>query len=149
MKPVLIIEDDSFKANSLVEHIKHTIFDVTISIATNLTEAVEMVNNNTYALIVLDMAIPSHPTISGGGSPMSLLTGGLDILLELKELEREDPCVIVTQYPDIEICENFYPLNKAKEEIKKLLDCDVVTCIAYSEGSEEWKIAITKELKKL
>jgi CheY-like chemotaxis protein len=149
MKPVLIIEDDSFKANSLTEHIENIISDAVISIATNLTDAVEMVNNNTYSLIILDMAIPSHPTVSGGGSPMSLLTGGLDILLELKELERDDPCIIVTQYPDIEICENFYPLGKAKEEIKNLLDCDVVTCISYSEGSMDWKNAITDELKRI
>lgn len=149
MKSVLIIEDDSFKANSLIEHIEYIIPDAVISIATNLTDAVEMVNNNIYSLIVLDMAIPSHPTVSGGGSPMSLLTGGLDILLELKELDRDDPCIIVTQYPDIEICENFYPLSKAKEEIKKLLDCDVVTCIAYSEGSAEWKVAITEELNRI
>ncbi|UVM51570.1 response regulator [Pseudomonas sp. B21-015] len=149
MKPVLIIEDDSFKANSLTEHIEHVVTGANITIATNLADAIEMVNKNTYTLIIVDMAIPSHPTVYGGGSPMSLLTGGLDILLELRELERDDPCIIVTQYPDIEICGDFYPLSKAKDEIKKLLDCDVVTCIAYSEGSTEWKVAITEELNKI
>lgn len=149
MKPILIIEDDSFKANSLTEHIQQNVVGAKITIATNLADAVEMVNHNIYELVIVDMAIPSHPTVHGGGSPISLLTGGLDILLELKELDRNDPCIIVTQYPDIEICGDFYPLSKAKEEIKKLLDCDVITCIAYSEGSTDWKVAIKEELLKI
>ncbi|KRV67108.1 response regulator [Pseudomonas citronellolis] len=149
MKPILIIEDDSFKLNSLIEHIEKTIKGIQIHSATNLVDAIDLISKIECSAIIVDMAIPSHPTIIGGGSPMSLLTGGLDVILELKELKRNEPCIIITQYPDIEISGEFYPVSKAKEEIHKHLDCKVLTCISYSEGSNNWKSELTETLKTL
>ncbi|WP_286748805.1 hypothetical protein [Marinobacter sp. UBA2688] len=70
---------------------------------------------------------------------MSLLSGGLDILLEIDALGRGDLCVVVTQYPEIEIAGRFFPVEEASEQIRELLGCDVLECIEYSEGCNRWK----------
>lgn len=148
MIKILLIEDDSFKARSLQEFVSSVLRDVSINNASSLVEAIAQVNQEPFDLVLIDMAIPSHPIIPGAGSPMSFLTGGLDVLLELKSLERSDPCVIITQYPEIELSGQFFSLQLASREIKEQLDCDVLACIEYSEGSENWKTALLEVLKR-
>lgn len=143
MMQVLLIEDDGFKEKSLTDFIFSMVEQVIITSAPSLVDAIEAIDHKVYDLILIDMAIPSHPIISGGGAPISLLTGGLEVLLELASLERTDPCVIVTQYPDIEISGSFYNVDDAGLVIKASLGCDVIDCIQYSEDSGDWKIKLS------
>jgi ActR/RegA family two-component response regulator len=139
MNTVLIIEDDDFKAKSLKEYmLNRSEFD-TVEIASSLVEAIDAITIREYNFILVDMAIPSHPTIPGEGAPVSLLTGGLDILMELSDMNRTDPCVIVTQYGDIEIAGQYYSLEQAKFQIEKQLECSVLSCIEYKEADDKWK----------
>jgi CheY-like chemotaxis protein len=148
MKKVLIVEDDSFKAKSLLEFLEQLGgFDV-IKVATSLVEAIDAVAHEEYALILVDMAIPSHPMAPGAGSPLSFLTGGIEVLLELDALGRSDPCIVVTQYPDIEISGTFYSVKQATAAIKRELGCKVLSCIEYNEGDDAWKIALKGALQR-
>ena len=92
------------------------------------------------------MAIPSHATISGGGSPMSLLNGGLEVILELSSLDREDDCIIITQFHEVEICSNNYTINQAKDKIWELLECKVLDCILYEEDNILWQTQLIKSI---
>jgi CheY-like chemotaxis protein len=136
---VLLIEDDSFKEKSLTDFLISNTPDVQIVSAPSLVDAIEAIDNKSYDLILIDMAIPSHPITHGGGAPISLLTGGLEVLLELESMGRLDPCIVITQYPDIEISGVFYPVHDAAQEIKDKLGCVVLDCIMYSEDSGDWK----------
>ncbi|SGY89106.1 response regulator [Moritella viscosa] len=146
MKTVLIIEDDEFKANSLRDFmLSRDEFDE-VKVVSSLVEAIDAINAERYKFILIDMAIPSHPLKIGGGTPISLLTGGIEVLLELNYLDRSDPCVIITQYPDIEISGQFYSLEQAKVEIEGQLECSVMSCIEYREGDDSWKKLLEKVL---
>ena len=134
MNTVLLIEDDEFKANSIKAFmLNQKQFDEVI-IVSSLVEAVDAIDEREYSFIVIDMSIPSHPVRVGEGSPKSLLTGGLNVLLELSSLDRSDPCVVITQYPDIEISGQFYSLDKAARQINVQLECSVLACIHYKDG---------------
>lgn len=146
---VLLIEDDSFKEKSLTDFIGDLIDDVRITTAPSLVDAIEAVDVGPYDLILIDMAIPSHPIILGGGAPISLLTGGIEVLLELNSLDRSDPCVIITQYPDIEISGSFVHIDNATHEINSRLGCKVLDCILYSEDSGTWKAKLGTIIKNL
>ncbi len=147
MKEVLIIEDDNFKAISLKEFIDaHSEFD-SVEIVSSLVEAIDAVNGKSFALILVDMAIPSHPVVPGGGSPISLLTGGIEVLLELGSLGREDPCIIITQYPDIEISGSFFSLQQAKSELKKNSIVPYLTVLNTTKGMKSGKSSCKRQLK--
>jgi len=139
MKTILIIEDDEFKAKSLRDFMQARDSTSSIFVVSSLVEAISAINSSEYDYVLIDMAIPSHPLKVGEGAPISLLTGGLEVLLELQSLERSDPCIIITQYPDIEISGQFFPLDKASEEIKSQLGCSVLTCVEYRESDPKWK----------
>lgn len=136
---ILIVEDDSFKSKSLSDFLLTHMKDIDIKIATNLQSAITIINESVFQMILVDMAIPSHPIQSGTGSPISLLNGGLQVILELQYLDRNDDCIVLTQYPDIEICDEYFPIENASTSIKELLDCTVLDCIQYSEDSTTWK----------
>ncbi|KRP49566.1 response regulator [Pseudomonas poae] len=149
MRKILLVEDDGFKAKSLIDFLGVEWPDATVITAPSLVDAVEALYEPIYDLILVDMAIPSHPAILGGGSPMSLLTGGLEVLLELRSMERNDPCIVITQYPEIEISGTFFSVHDAALKIRDRLECNVLGCIKYSEGSSEWKLPLKTLLEEV
>jgi CheY-like chemotaxis protein len=149
MPRILIVEDDSFKVENLAAFLTGHLVDSEIDFVSCVASAVRIVQQEEFDLIILDMALPSHPVVSGGGAPMSLLTGGLEILFELQSLGRHDPCIIVTQYPEIEITGLFFSVESAAKAIKACFSCDVIGCVQYSEESSDWKLELAALLKDL
>lgn len=135
---ILLVEDDEHKRVGIEQALRGCGNSVDIHIAESLYDAIHALDIGPFDLVVLDMAIPSHPTAPGEGSPVSFLTGGLDVLLELSVRERSDRCIIITQFPEIEISQVFYPVSYATSAIKDQLDYDVIDCIAYTGESESW-----------
>lgn len=144
MFKILIVEDDEFKLSSLKQFLDTSFTLTKIYEATNLYDATIIINEVTFDLILLDMSIPSHPFQIAGGTPKSLPIGGLQVIFELKSLKRTDDCIIITQYPDIEICGSHYPINKAEKSIFEHYNYNVLKCIQYSEGATLWKSELTK-----
>jgi len=135
---VLLIEDDEFKQRSIELALRACRPDFLITSADSLYTATAALEDGPFDLIVLDMAIPSHPPMPGQGAPVSFLTGGLDILLELEARGRVDPCIIITQFPEIEISEHFYSVDRAARAIRDNLGYNVIECVAYSSDSDTW-----------
>lgn len=148
MTKVLIVEDDSFKLDDLRAFVEGSIKQATITQALDVASAVEELELNVFDLLIIDMALPSHPVISGGGSPLSLLSGGLELLFELRYMQRNDDCIIITQYPEIEISGRFFPVSSGVAAIREHFGIQIVACLEYSESSNEWKYDLEKLLKK-
>lgn len=148
MFKAIIIEDDDFKFESLSEYLHCKLSDLEIAKATNLFDAVKNIEKNVYDLALIDMSIPSHPIVQGGSAPINLLKGGVEFLLELKLLDKKLDCVIITQYPEIEINDESFPINESRDKLLELIDCSVLECIEYHDGSKEWKIKLDKVLSK-
>jgi CheY-like chemotaxis protein len=143
----LVVEDDEYKANDLVRFLSELGYK-NIIVAENLLQAVDLIDESHFALALIDMAIPSHPKELGGGSPHNLLAGGIQVLMELNDDNRNEQCVVITQYPDIPLSGRVYSLEDAPAAIKKNLNCDVLACIRYDESDIEkpWENEIRRAL---
>lgn len=139
MPEVLIVEDDAFKA----EDLRAVLFAVDQStkchIVASVSGAVEAIKTHIFDLILLDMALPSHSLLPGGGAPLSMLTGGTEVLFELQSMGRYDPCIVITQYPEIEMCGRFYSVAASKEAFAAEYEVTVLACLEYSERNPAWK----------
>lgn len=142
---VLVIEDDNFKSNSITTYFMSKDSSNQLTYAESLVDAIDRVNEKKFDLIIVDMSIPSHPIEVGGGSPTSLLSGGIEILLKLSFKKRMDPCIVLTQYPDIKISGDFYDLEDASAMLNEKFKCNVISCVEYKEDSAIWQ----KELDTL
>jgi len=145
---ILIVEDDSFKfsrieslANDLLKTAAITNFD-------NVHDTINYLQDNTPDKIILDMSLPSHAARIGEGSPLSMPTGGIEIILELRSLNKNNiPLIILTQYPEIEIENEYYTIDESKEEIETLYGIKNILVVLYENDSVEWQKVTSKFLR--
>ncbi|WP_336289460.1 hypothetical protein [Aeromonas dhakensis] len=144
---ILIVEDDDFKASRLAKFMISLYEKAIITISTNLADAIFEVDSYDFDIALIDMSIPSHPFKQGTGSPISFLNGGFDVIFELHFSGKKTICIIVTQYPEIEISGKLFKTEGAEQIIKEKYKCDVASCIQYSEDNDNWEIKLKEALK--
>ncbi|EHM5632431.1 TPA: hypothetical protein ACW7J1_004289 [Citrobacter freundii] len=146
----LIVEDDQFKLEGIRSFL-NSIFDkeVVISECHALASATALLATNKYHLAIIDMSIHSHEPEAGAGSPFPLSSGGLDVLFEIVFSQVDTHCIILTQYPDIEIESLPIPVNLAKQEIFDKFGIDVAGCVRYLENDNQWKKEMADILRGL
>ena len=150
MKKILVVEDDHFKSEEISGIISASSANKPLVWhSTNVAAAIGMIRSHSFDLIILDMALPSHPLVAGGGAPLSQLTGGLEVLFELQSLDRNDPCLVITQFPEIEMCNNFYSVQSAASALMDNFDIAVLACLEYTIGGGDWHSQLTNIIKNL
>lgn len=136
---ILLVEDDPFK-QELIEAILDELAPGTeIILARSVQQAVEQIQADVYELIVLDMALPSHESRAGGAQPISQLSGGIEVLLELGYDERADPVVIFTQYPEIEFDGRLFPIARARQALSGAIKANIRDAIFFKAQSDSWR----------
>lgn len=137
---ILIVEDDSYKRDS-VESLLRELLDppIVVESCTAISTASLALARDRFDIVIVDMSIPSHPPIVGEGSPFSFPSGGLDVLFEIDELGHESKCIVLTQYPEIEMDDVLVPVSSAAEQIKLRFGIHVEACVQYFQESASWK----------
>jgi response regulator RpfG family c-di-GMP phosphodiesterase len=76
--------------------------------------------------------------------------GGIEIILELKSIKKNNiPIIIITQYPDIEIENDYFSIIEAGEEISNAYGIIDISAVLYEESSDNWKNKTTEFLNKI
>lgn len=146
----LIVEDDPFKMEGIRAHLKVVFAERIETIeCQSLSRAASLLESDMFDLAILDMSIHSHELEPGAGSPFPLSSGGLDVLFEIEYSGKKVPCIILTQYPDIEIEGIQIPVEMAQQEILEKFEIKVAGCVRYLENDDKWKIEVTSILEKL
>lgn len=146
----LIVEDDPFKMDGIRTHLKNVFADRIETIECQaLSTAASLLASSKFDLAILDMSIHSHEPVAGAGSPFPLSSGGLDVLFEINHSGSDTPCIILTQYPDIEIDGVPIPVEMAQQEIFEKFEIKVAGCVRYLENDNRWKAKVTSILEQL
>lgn len=141
---ILLVEDDQFKQELIEGMLKERYSDAAISLARSVQQAVKLIRNNDYNLIILDIALPSHDSKAGGAQPISQPAGGIEVLLELSYEERADPVIIVTQYPEIEFNGRLYALAKARSALSRQISVNIRDVIFFNAQASAWRDQLRK-----
>jgi CheY-like chemotaxis protein len=136
---VLLVEDDDFKAADVKKVILEFVLNHQIENAASVTSALRALSRGKYELVILDMSLPTFDLSGpgGGGSPEG--QGGIEVLRLAKRLSHDSACVIVTQYPDIEIDGKEVSLETASKLLSEKFGMKVVNCILYEFDSDHWR----------
>lgn len=146
----LIVEDDPFKMEGIRGHLKDILGDRLEAIECQaLSSATSLLASAKYDLAIIDMSIHSHEPEAGAGSPFPLSSGGLDVLFEIEHTGNNTACIILTQYPDIEIEGSPIPVDLAQQEIFEKFEIEVAGCVRYLESDNRWKQEVTSILEQL
>lgn len=146
---ILIVEDDKYKADAikecLQEKFEKSLIDVAESLASGLFN---LMDNNDYQLIILDMSMPSFdisekdPT---GGSPESY--AGEDFLSQMTLLGLVTPVVVVTQYDNFGSDDQQVSLTKLSKKLKLEHPEIYLGSVYFKVSSSAWKIELLKLLE--
>lgn len=146
---ILIVEDDSFKFARVLEILNETIIGADIIHLDSVFGAVRYLSSANPDKIILDMSLPSHPPSAGEGSPVSMPAGGIEVLLEMRSLRKSAiPTAILTQYPDVEIEDEYYPIDQAPEVLGRLFGFDGIKVVHYEPATDEWITPIKTFISK-
>lgn len=146
----LIVEDDPFKMEGIRLYLSGIFHErIEIEVCQALASATSLLAEHVFDLAIIDMSIHSHEPKAGAGSPFPLSSGGLDVLFEIDHTGNDTHCIILTQYPDIEIESLPIPVNLAKNEIFEKFGIDVAGCVRYLENDNQWKMDIISILEQL
>lgn len=146
----LIVEDDPFKMEGIQAHLMGLFGGRIETCACQaLSSAKALLASKHFDLAIVDMSIHSHEPEAGAGSPFPLSSGGLDVLFEIIYSGSNTPCIILTQYPDIEIEGTPVPIEMAQQEILEKFEIKVAGCVRYIENDERWKVTMTSILEQL
>lgn len=115
---ILIVEDDSFKARQLYDAVIDFCKDAIVVHVTSLQDAIDVLYQDSFNAILLDMAIPSHSDEGGSSDVYSQPVGGLDVLLYLSYDQRPEKVMVLTQYPTIEYNRQHVPLAKFSAQLE-------------------------------
>ncbi|TCT30847.1 hypothetical protein [Martelella mediterranea] len=145
----LLVEDDEFKAASVRGVVKNMRPNSQFINANTVHSAVSSLQSGEFDLIMLDMALPSHQLRPGSGPTSSLLSGGLEVIMELSYLKRFDPVIILTQFPELEVEGDLVALKKAKEVLRTHYNANVIAVIHYRHEQQEWQDSLIQEMNKI
>ncbi|MCM1115286.1 MAG: response regulator [Clostridium sp.] len=110
---VLIVEDDAYKEEQIVNYLKSLNNSINITRKHSLNSALFDIMRNIYELILLDMSIPTFDT----NEPEHFKPyGGLMFLDELKRIKSETPVVIITQFSKFGEGKNEITMEQIKKK---------------------------------
>lgn len=141
---VLLVEDEEHKTADLIARLGAAgISSGDLCVAAGVREAVLQVIDNTYDLIVLDMALPtfSKGGLSGGEGGVAQAVGGIEILRALNATGKRCRIIVVTQYPDIFINGDKIRLSSMPKVISAKYGQNIVGAILYSYNDKAWEKA--------
>lgn len=144
---VLLVEDDQHKEDPLRKAILQAEPSTCIDVARSVQAAISQIRASTFDIIVLDIALPSHQSQVGGAQPMQQPSGGVEVLLELSYLGRDDKVVVVTQYPDIEYKDEFHSLSKFPRRISRDLTINLSKVIKFQLNGDGWRKSFQREFR--
>ena len=146
----LIVEDETFKMEGIRSYLNDIFADrIEITGCQALATATVLLASQNFDVAIIDMSIHSHEPQAGAGSPFPLSTGGLDVLFEIAYSGSNTPCIILTQYPDIDIESVPIPVEQAQKEILEKFDIEVAGCVRYLENDNQWKADIFAIMERL
>lgn len=143
---VLIVEDDAFKLDRISDCLRQLTHPPSITVVKSVQTAVAALAERVFDVVLLDMALPSHELRPGGGPPSSLLSGGMEVIMELSFLNRSDKVIVITQYPEVEIEGVLVPVEKVEQTLRRICPMNLVAVIHYKNEETNWEVALISEM---
>lgn len=147
MKKVLIVEDDDYKLESLLECLER-FAEVEVKICRSFTSAAKAVKKITFDLIILDMSLP---TFDGGGGASdegeAQGLGGKRLIRLCNEYDTLCATILVTQFSNYEDFGKTTSVSELADELKIILLEKFIGTVKYNRASTEWKSALHTHLQ--
>jgi CheY-like chemotaxis protein len=137
---VLIVEDNDYKCQKIIEVIKNSFSNISLDICRSFTSGWQKIRNEDFDLICLDMSLPTFD-ISGSESGGEFRTfGGKELVSKMVRRRPNLRFLIITQYESFSLKNNSYTFDSLKSEIQNDYNDACKGFVLFSNKSSDWKL---------
>ena len=145
---ILLVEDDEYKQTKVEKALASIFPDLELMVAKSVRDAVNCMQGDGFDHVILDIALPSHGQVPGGGAGLPMPSGGIEVLLELSFQSRTDPVTILTQYPEIEFDGRLVDLKRARRLLERSINATIVDVIHFEMDQDHWELQLKKAVSE-
>lgn len=149
MKHILIVEDNPFKRDKLIEYFSNMSSNIIIDEAHSFTSAWQMIffHNIQYDLFILDMSLPTHDINQNEDGGDFKAIGGRELARKIIRRKISTPFIFLTNYKVFSDTLYSYTFDELKNEMLDTYPGQCLDFIFYSTQSSEWREYISKIVK--
>jgi CheY-like chemotaxis protein len=145
---ILIVEDDKYKSDAIIEYLNSNLEDLIIETADSLSSGLFiLMDKSDFDLIILDMSMPSFDITEkdpAGGNPESY--AGEDFLSQMTLMGIETPVVVVTQYDNFGSDEKLITLKKLTDKLSIDHGDNFKGSVYFNATSNSWKKELLEKI---
>jgi CheY-like chemotaxis protein len=128
---ILLVEDEVHKRDEILACLR-SVLGVEPDISDSVSSAVLRVLEESYSLILLDMALATYGEAAEDNlKGHDQAQGGIEVLRALKMARRKSSIIIITQYPNFSIGGIKVKIKNSKDQIFSRYGQDVVGTVLY------------------
>jgi hypothetical protein len=145
----LIIEDDDYKKNKIVDCINEVFSGSVLKFANSVNSAVIKLGEiDEEYIVLLDMSLPTYDLdSSSGGKPQGF--GGKEILRNMEFFEQKNKVIVVTQYESIPLGGRNVELHEIQNDLLSEFEGIFHALIHFSVISDAWKNKLIESVREL
>ena len=145
----LVIEDDEYKRNKVIDCINDNFGQVTYKYAKSVNSAVVQLEEiDEEYIILLDMSLPTYDLDnSSGGKPQGF--GGIEILRNMEFFDIKNKVIVITQYESIASGDELLDLTQIQKNLENEFEDVFYKLIHFSVVSDTWKKKLIGSIREL
>ena len=140
----LLIEDDDYKADQIVQFLENQNHEIIVAKAYNT--GMRKIVTQTYDIVLLDMTIPSFEISREHPTSRIRKYGGKDILFELDRREINIPIIVITQYQVFGDGEKT--LDRLDQELKNEFPTLYKGYVYYNSSALDWQENLIEKIRE-
>lgn len=141
---ILLVEDNEFKREKIIEHIKSINPNCNIVVTLSFTSAWQTIIKHEFDIIILDMSLPSFDIseTENGGDFRDL--GGKEIAQRMKKRKIKTPFIFLTHYRNFSDNLNTYSFDSLKKELLTTYPEQCLDFIFFNSQDSNWRQQVKK-----
>lgn len=135
---ILIIEDDKYKSNEILNYIRAKYPNSEVVEATSYSTGIKAVRELDLDLLILDMSLPLYCDENIKTTEFNTFAGKR-ILEELRRIEKECKVIVVTAFDYLPLEDSEISLTQLTDELHSNFVEYFIGSVHYSAVSNDWK----------
>ena len=147
MIEILIVEDNQYKLNKIIESISLISVDFHLEVARSFTSGWNKIISKEYALVLLDMSLPTYDQSESESGGKFRVFGGKELGRKMKKKSVPSKFAFITHYKNFSDDNINYSFDELKVELLHDYHGKCLDVIFYNNKSGEWRVQLESLLK--
>ncbi|WP_041362375.1 response regulator [Methylovorus sp. MP688] len=116
---------------------------VNIMVAKSVVSSVQVIDENQFDLVILDLAIPDYDESNEASQDL----GGVIVFRYLQQVHPNVPVIVITQYETLKVGSVLRDISNIKDELSEEFGAQFLGLLQYKLNDDYWKNCLINFLR--